>query len=99
MLTKVRVILRSGNAWKMHIITLALLVIFIGGGSQVLASAAAASIKPSDLKPIKIMAKGKIDDGDPVIISTCIFFANQRHVLTKLVELNGDGSVLIRRCD
>lgn len=99
MLTKVRVILRSGNTWKMHIITLALLVIFIGGGSQVLASAVAASIKPSDLKPIKIMAKGKIADGDPIKISTCIFFVNQRHTLTKLVELNGDGSVLIRRCD
>lgn len=99
MLTKVRVVLRSGNAWKVHIVTLAFLVLFIGGGSQVLASAAASNIKPSDLKPIKIMAKGKIDAGDPVKISTCVFFANERHALTKLVEINDDGGAFIRRCD
>src|SRR5579885_3187105 len=99
MSTKVRAALRAGNAWKVHIATLAFLVLFIGGGSQVLANAAAANIKPSDLKPIKIMAKGKIDEGDPVKISSCIFLANERHALIKLVALNGDGSLLIRRCD
>jgi len=99
MLTKIRVVLRSGNAWKVHIVTLTFLVLFIGGGSQVLASAAASNIKPADLKPITIMAKGKIGVGDPVKISTCMFFANQRHALTKLVEINDDGRALIRRCD
>ena len=98
MYTKVRVALNKGNTWKVHIITLAFLVLFIGGGSQVLANAAATGIKPSDLKPITIMARNKMSAGDPVKISACIFFANERHSLTKLVALNGDDGTVILRC-
>lgn len=98
MYTKVRVALSRGNTWKVHIITLAFLVLFIGGGSQVLANAAATGIKPSDLKPITAMARNKVNAGDPVKVSACIFLTSERHSLTKLAVLNGDDSTLIRRC-
>lgn len=99
MYTKIRTALRGGNAWKVHIITLTLLVLFIGGGSQVLANVAATGIKPSDLKPIQVMAKAKIADGDPVKVNVCMFFARERRAMAKLVALNGDGGTFTRRCD
>ncbi|HEU5227403.1 MAG TPA: hypothetical protein VFU49_06285 [Ktedonobacteraceae bacterium] len=99
MFTKVQLALSRRNVWQVHGVTLALLVLFVGGGSQVLANAAATGIKPADLKPIKIMAQGKMISGDPVKISSCIFVANERHSLSKLFELNGDDGALLLHCN
>src|SRR5689334_6743306 len=99
MFTKVQLALSRRNAWQVHSITLALLVLFVGGGSQVLANAAATGIKPSDLKPVKVMAQGKIASGDPAKISACVFVAHERHTLSKLFVLNSDDGAVLLHCN
>ena len=80
------------NAWRIRIIALGLIVIIVGGGTQVLVNAFAASTGFMTLEVSAYSAQGRMADGNWTYAGACSVSTAQFPLGTIIALYNSDGS-------
>ena len=80
------------NAWRIHIITLSLIVIIVGTGTQVLVTAFAANAGILTLTVSASSARGRMTDGNWTYPGACSVSTAQFPLGTIIALYNSDGS-------
>jgi len=85
------------NAWRIRIVALGFIVLAVGGGSQILVNAFAASPDMNTLKVTAYTSSGKMADGNITYLGACAVSPSQFSLGTILALYNSDGT-LDRQC-
>src|SRR5438132_11126610 len=80
------------NTWRIRIVALGMIVLFVGVGSQVLVNAVAANAELATVKVTVYTTSGKMADGRWAYLGACAVSVSQFPLGTILALYNPDGS-------